>query len=243
MNAEFVSELRNGLAGPKVVSVNGREQLVVPPNWSDKTRGTDEVPRLAINTLRGLTDYLESNVDDLQEEDLLVHVVDERHVELRSNVVTIDGDPRRHLYVATEAPPASPYFGNLIDSEVFTVWLQTGFVQTPAREELIRLVASIRENSVKETVDDGVAQEVKTAAGIIFTERTKVPNPVALRPWRTFREVEQPESLFVIRMKSSGDGEKPKIALFEADGGAWKLEAINSIREWLSGKTQVAIVA
>lgn len=54
-----------------------------------------------------------------------------------------------------------------------------------------------------------------------------------LRPYRTFREVEQPASRFVLRLQSGqGDG-MPKAALFEADGGAWRLTAIEAIARWL----------
>ena len=47
----------------------------------------------------------------------------------------------------------------------------------------------------------------------------KVPNPVTLRPFRTFIEVEQPESKFIFRMREGG-----RCAIFEADGahGSWR---------------------
>ena len=57
-----------------------------------------------------------------------------------------------------------------------------------------------------------------------------VPNPVILRPYRTFPEVEQPASSFIFRMKEN-DG--VCCALFEADGGAWKNEAMRNIKEYL----------
>jgi hypothetical protein len=96
---------------------------------------------------------------------------------------------------------------------------------------------------VRETVDDTVGQEVKTARGVVMSERTKVPNPVLLAPYRTFREVTQPESLFVLRLRS-GDGDKPRCALFEADGGTWKLEAIQNVATWLRAAiTSVRVVA
>lgn len=69
-----------------------------------------------------------------------------------------------------------------------------------------------------------------------------MPNPVYLAPYRTFAEIEQPVSKFVFRMESG-----PKAALFEADGGAWKNEAILKIKEYLqkelSGIKTVHILA
>lgn len=57
-----------------------------------------------------------------------------------------------------------------------------------------------------------------------------VPNPVYLKPFRTFTEITQPESAFVLRMRESGG---IQVALFEADGGAWKNEAILAIKDYL----------
>lgn len=59
-----------------------------------------------------------------------------------------------------------------------------------------------------------------------------VPSPVRLKPYRTFTEVDQPESNFVFRMKED-KYEGVQCALFEADGGAWKLHAMESIQEYL----------
>lgn len=39
-------------------------------------------------------------------------------------------------------------------------------------------------------------------------------------------------STFLLRLQSR-DGCPPQCALFEADGGAWKLEAVESIAKWL----------
>ena len=45
---------------------------------------------------------------------------------------------------------------------------------------------------------------------------------------RTFSEIEQPESNFVLRVDRDAN-----IALFEADGGAWKNAAVARIRDYL----------
>jgi len=50
---------------------------------------------------------------------------------------------------------------------------------------------------------------------------------IKLQPFRTFLEVAQPESEFLLRV----DSEKG-IAFFEADGGIWRLEAKRNIAEY-----------
>ena len=46
-------------------------------------------------------------------------------------------------------------------------------------------------------------------------------------------EVEQPESPFILRFNENANA-----ALFEGDGGAWKLRAVENIRAWLAGKLE-----
>lgn len=76
-------------------------------------------------------------------------------------------------------------------------------------------------------------------------EQVDVPNQVKLQPFRTFAEVKQPESEFVFRLKKSG--ENIYAGIFEADGGAWKLEAIKRIKGYLekelSGMDNIVILA
>lgn len=58
-----------------------------------------------------------------------------------------------------------------------------------------------------------------------------MPNPVKLRPYRTFMEIEQPESAYVFRVKDSEKG--PYFKLVEADGGLWKSIVMKRIKEYL----------
>lgn len=60
-------------------------------------------------------------------------------------------------------------------------------------------------------VDDGVSQVATARSGVASVGKVVVPNPISLRPYRTFLEVEQQESDFVFRMH-----EGPKLALFGA---------------------------
>jgi len=67
---------------------------------------------------------------------------------------------------------------------------------------------------------------------------------VVLRPYRTFLEIEQPASAFVFRLRRGREGELPTCALFEADGGRWKLEAIERIRDYLKEQlSEIAVIA
>jgi hypothetical protein len=55
-------------------------------------------------------------------------------------------------------------------------------------------------------------------------QSTLIKPVVSLKPFRTFLEVEQPESNFLLRV-----GERIKIGLLEADGKKWVLDAKENI--------------
>lgn len=124
--------------------------------------------------------------------------------------------------------------GRWYDLETFNVLLQSRFVGAFDRDRVLSIIGTIRDETVNTTSDDGVTQTVKAKSGIVLTAEVAVPNPVLLAPFRTFQEVDQPSSLFVLRLRrGTGPGSLPTAALFLADGGKWKLDAIANIAEYL----------
>jgi hypothetical protein len=103
------------------------------------------------------------------------------------------------------------------------------------------VLGTLKDERVSTHADDGVTQQVTTRKGLAFgVENTPVPRIVTLMPYRTFAEVDQPASTFILRLKQGQrEGEPPQAALFEADGGRWKLEAIQSIREYLDDRLNI----
>ena len=81
------------------------------------------------------------------------------------------------------------------------------------------------ENSVS-TNDNGVTQTVEARQASPHAV-VEIKPRVMLRPFRTFLEVEQPESEFLLRVDPD-EG----IGFFEADGGIWKLEAKKNIADY-----------
>ena len=100
------------------------------------------------------------------------------------------------------------------------------------RALLLKFAGTVEAGTVAEYGDDGVTQKATVKTGIASKGDAIVPNPVRLRPYRTFLEVEQPVSEFVFRMKQDKyDG--ITCAIFEADGGAWKVAAMKAIKDYL----------
>lgn len=198
---------------------------------------------LSLCTLTGLVDYLTANIDSLDTENLIIHVVNEYTASLK-NSFTIPFY-QRSRYILCTSPALAFSFNNWMPIENFIIALQTQFIQTHITDELLKIVGNLCESAVHTHTDDGKTQTVTTKSGIAQVEEKDLPNPVILKPYRTFREIEQPESLFVFRMKSAmAEGGAPACALFEADGEAWKLDAILNIRDWIGERLpHIAIIA
>ena len=201
--------------------------------WSytdEKLQRLDESLRaeaLGMTTLSGLVDYIRSNVD-LIEGNMLVHVVSPTEVRLIS---PLDLDRERECLVRAKAELPGITYGKFVDAEAFLISLRSNFLQNEGAEALLRFAGTIESGTLATYGDDGVSQTATVKKGIAGKETALVPNPVKLRPYRTFVEVTQPESEFVFRMKDYDGG--VYCAIFEADGGAWKREAMKNIRNHL----------
>lgn len=114
----------------------------------------------------------------------------------------------------------------------FILNLLTKFKDSEDRTELSKLVSSVKAERVKTSEDDGVSQVVSTKGGIHLSESTRVNNLWLLQTYKTFPEVSQPIINYILRLHQR-DEEIPKFALYECDGGAWKIGTIKSIREFL----------
>jgi len=125
---------------------------------------------------------------------------------------------------------AKPFpFGQFMPTENFVIALQSRFIQDETTAAMLALVGNLTTTKESRTLDDGVSQTVEARVGISKLQTVVVPNPVQLRPYRTFLEIEQPLSNFVFRV----DAKDHSCALFEADGGFWKNVATSFIKERL----------
>ena len=181
---------------------------------------------LGVHSLTGLVDYINSNIDHLAKDKAFVLIQDHGTVSLHK-YLTPDFNQRATLLTAN-LMLRKHHFDNWVDSETFNIWLQSGFVETDNKAAVLKVVGNIRSEVVAGVSDDGVSQEVTAKAGIATVAKVIVPNPVLLRPFRTFAEVEQPESPFILRLRTGAE-----CKLVEADGGAWRNTARLNIKTYL----------
>ncbi|SCG82695.1 hypothetical protein DW1_1122 [Proteiniborus sp. DW1] len=184
-----------------------------------------KVQTLIVSTLTSLIDYCKSNIDVLPSK-MLIQVVSPKEVRLLS---PLDIDNNRQEYIKAVANlPDNIYYDRFIDTEQFNIMLQSSFVDNEDKQLLLKFTGLIQDETIKTVGDDGVTQSATIKTGIAKKGEAEVPNPVVLAPYRTFPEIRQPASKFIFRMKTG-----PLAALYQADGGAWKNEAMWLIKEFL----------
>ena len=181
-----------------------------------------------LTTLSSLVEYIKSGADTMKGK-MFVHVISPTSIEVFS---ALDKDRKREFVTIVRAKTPKIDFNSYVEREQFNIALQSKFLQNTDRDIMLKLVGTVQNGTVQQYSDDGVSQKATIKTGIASTGDVLVPNPVNLRPYRTFAEVEQPESAFVFRMRDSRAG-GVECAIFEADGGAWELEAMENIKNYL----------
>lgn len=175
--------------------------------------------RIVVNGLDSIVQMIMTELD-LVNAPIFVQVEGHRNI---SVFTTYDGImTRNYLYDAKcDVPEVSAGWR---DHETAIIELRSRFIENEGTEYLLNLLSSISKEESATSSDNGVSQEVTARAGIALSQKVKVKPRVALRPYRTFLEIEQPESEFLLRL--DGDG---RVGLIEADGGMWRMEAKQSI--------------
>ena len=211
------------------------EHIINGDTYSDKPlhRIDMYIPKanaIEMHTLTSLVDYIKSDVDEMSEK-MIVEVASPTKVNLYSQL-DYNRDREKLVSVSARVPEFS--FNNFMDQEKFCINLQSKFIDDPQtdRSLILKFAGTVEAGTVAEYGDDGITQKATVKTGIASKGDAIVPNPVKLRPYRTFLEVEQPISEFIFRMKQDKyDG--INCAIFEADGGAWQIAATKAIKEYL----------
>lgn len=214
------------MARPFVMEVDGRKYCSANMR---EVKGQGEKPETyQVDTLDALIQLIRTEGAKTYER-LYVRVENPRTVVVNSGYITTSQDfyDRAALYQAvTDVPPVT--YGRPMEAERAVIELQSLYAATGDRDYLLALLSHIDTTQGVSTMDNGVTQEVSVRRGVALKEQQTVQPIVHLQPYRTFLEVAQPASDFLLRVDKEG-----RPALYEADGGAWKLEAKRNIAAYL----------
>lgn len=215
------------LANPTTMMV-GHQTLCSKP-MHNVTPKRDLPERAEFNTLTGLVDIIRhEGAQQLWR--LFVRVVDARTVVVYTAFTEWDElHPLARIslyrtvadvpYTTTDTP---------MSHEQAIVELRSLYLPGEDHDYLLDLLSTMSVGEEITSDDNGVTQTATVKQGVQLKTTVPVRPIVTLQPFRTFLEVEQPSSDFLLRVGSKGE-----ITLRDADGGAWKLDAKRKIAAWL----------
>jgi len=205
-----------------VIEINGRKykqhgyEAVAEPT----------VPQLNTHTLQGIVDCCRAEHFEPTDIDCHIYIVSPTQVVLQSEA--FGPFLQRHVFIKADAYVTDFQFDRDHDTEEFIIALNSQFQPNEDRINLVKLCSSITKETAGTVTDDGVAQKLEVRSGVSMRNKVAVQNPFTLIPFRTFPEIEQPESDFIFRVKDTG--RDIRCALYQADGSKWKITAINRIK-------------
>ena len=182
-----------------------------------------------VSTLAALIDWISADVDGFFKDDAVRCIV---HVDTPTDVYVLTPvagvEKRRACLARCSCKPPTVTTDRFMSAEDMNIMLQAKFVDDENRATVLKILSNLTDTQSLQTGDDGVSQKVTMRQGVEAVGTAVIKNPIFLAPIRTFSEVEQPESPFVLRF-----AEKCTAALYEADGGAWKAMAQARIADFL----------
>lgn len=213
------------MARPEVVEIDDRQYLL-----QGRDPAIEVYPdTLKINNLSGIVDYCSETPEEI--DNFLIHVRDFDQVSVYMPMYG-SFNIRPELIRASARPPGFS-FGRQYDYEDFVIAMHTNFVPNEDRDYVLKFIGSVRVDANSKIDDDGISQTLTAKQGVSsLVKDIPIKNILNLQPFRTFSEIEQPESVFVFRMKV--DKGSPVFSIHEADGSAWKQAAILSIKDYLT---------
>ncbi len=230
-DADFVDRIVD-LAKHEVTEINGEKFHV-------SARGTARIPfkgieNLKVFSLSQLVNFIKTQISEPPyNAGIFINV--EGPTLVTANIKGLNKNREYENAVHTDFSQVQAQFpvGKFMDQEAFIVELLSKFPPSPERDTVLSLVANIKSEKIKTSDDDGFSQVVNVKSGVVMQKAVTVPNFFKIQTFKTFPEIEQPKIHYVLRLQQHGD-EIPKFALFECDGGQWKVETTGEIRSYLN---------
>ena len=236
LNRDTIEKLLE-LATPPTVEVDGKTYATQHLYLVEEKEKLRSIPKCkTVTSLDALAALISREAVTLYpESNLFISCSGYDRVTVYTDVFTesLERWERQELY-ACDLKDAPGWKDAWFDYETAVIALRSRFVPNEGTEYLLDLLGRMSNQASVTTNDNGMTQTTETRHGIALVGKETVKPIVALRPYRTFQEVEQPESQFLVRIREGRDGNE--IGILEADGGMWKFKARETIRDYLDMK-------
>lgn len=225
------------LCAPHLLHIDDRHYLADKDGaYTEVKPDLEMVENIHLHSLDALVKFVNTEAVKRYEA-VYITVPDHKTVECFTHPFDSLRQNREYLYTAdaTDVPGWNEKVS--LPFEEALISLRTRFQPTTDTDYALKLLSDITTGSKVTFNDNGVATSVVTKKGIDLQSNTAIRPIIKLRPYRTFQEVAQPESQFLIRINERN------ITFIEADGGMWKLEARNTVKKYLEEALEAEIQA
>lgn len=220
------------MAAPKTVEIDGKVYCNKDMKMVDMRKNSPAC--IDVTGLDSICKLVRNEADRIGLK-VFVQIKNHRQVNV---FTTYDEDfDRHHVYECNADTPAIS-IGRFMTYENAVIEIRSLYIPNDDTKYLLALLSNITNESKVTSSDNGVTQKVEAKSGIALKEMVEIKPRVSLKPFRTFIEVEQPESEFLLRIDQSGN-----IGLFPADGGVWKLEASRNVAAYFEKELEDLIEA
>jgi len=200
-------------------------EILTPPTIA----GNDD-RTIKLNSLTGLVDFVKSEKNPNLY--LLVHIESPTVVKCLGQL--------DQKYKTREVPCIAEFenenfefpFGSGIDQETFILNLLANFEDNSHLQSILGIVSNVEDVNGSELSDDGFKQNITVKSGITYKKVEGIKNPITLTPKKTFREIEQVDEIYILRVQKTSSGLTFK--LIAADGGDYSVTAQSRIKQYLS---------
>jgi hypothetical protein len=189
---------------------------------------------IEVSSLESIADYWNkiAGVEGVTRENLFLLIESPTRVVLMEKFKG-EQKKREGIMAAVLKNDVEPFpFGKFIETEEFIIGLMSRFNAQGDRDTIVSIASGLVAEAKLDNKDSGTTTKRTASAGVVNQSGIGDKNVPVLAPFRTFREVEQPQSAFLFRYRT--DGEKIGCALFEADGGAWRHDAMANIASFFA---------
>ena len=226
MLKEFIEHIQK-TTQPLIREIGGSVFAIGADGGANEIRSTIDHPNtLPLHSLDALVKLIRTEAANM---DAPLYITIPDHLTVRC-FGQPDADARyfRQVYYEAKATDV-PGWGEKVQMgfEEAQIAMRTRFQETADTIYALKLLSDICCGAKVVYNDNGIATTVTTQKGVALQSNEQIRPIITLKPYRTFQEVEQPESIFLIRVNERG------ITFTEADGGMWKLKARQTVKAFL----------
>ncbi|MDR1249025.1 MAG: hypothetical protein LBK63_06955 [Treponema sp.] len=206
------------------------------------------VEETVVHSLEGFCGFINNDIDKrINKTESLIVVNSHEKVRIISKSFGEDLKRETQVVALLGEPLETFPFGRFLSQEEFAIRFRSLFAQKEGDdfEYVLSYSSQLTGGTTIEGQDDGITQQVSVKRGMsgALKEKISLKPIVKLSPYRTFREITQPESEFLLRVRMDGNN-NPTVALFEADGGAWINQAMKNIVQYIQSLVkEIAVIA